>query len=267
MTGSRARARVGIHKFTSCDGCQLALLNLGETLLQLAEMVDLVHFAEAGPFAPGADLDIAFVEGSLSTPAQLERIRQIRRHSRYLVTIGACATAGGIQSLRNLQADDHWLEAVYAHPGYIETLDQVRPIAAEVKVDLELWGCPVNSRQVLSAIRALLWKVAPLEERDKVCLECKRQLRVCVLVARGSPCMGPVTATGCGAICPSFGRGCYGCYGPAESVNTDALARRFAGLGLAPETIARHFHGINNNAPAFREAGQRAAGGRRKNEP
>ena len=266
MAGARDRARVGIHKFTSCDGCQLALLNLGETLLQLSEMVDLVHFAEAGPFAPKADLDIAFVEGSLSTPDQVEKIGQIRRQSRYLVTIGACATAGGIQALRNLHADEHWLEAVYARPDHIRTLDRVLPIADQVKVDLELWGCPVNSGQILAAIRSLLWGVMPLEERDKVCLECKRQLRVCVLVARGIACMGPVTATGCGAICPSFGRGCYGCYGPAESVNTDALARRLAGLGLAPEAIARQFHGINSNAPPFREAGQRAAGGKGKDE-
>jgi len=258
MTPEDGRARIAVHKFSSCDGCQLSLLNLGETLLQLAEMVDIVHFAEAGPYAPDADVDISFIEGSLSTPDELERIEAIRRQSRYVVTIGACATAGGIQSLRNLATDNRWLEAVYAHPDYVSTLDKVLPIAGKVKVDLELWGCPVSSRQVLAAIRSLLWGVMPVEEQEKVCLECKRQQQVCVLVAKGTACMGPVTRTGCGAICPSFGRDCYGCYGPAECSNTDALARRFSGLGLAPEAVRRRFHGINNGAPVFRDAGLRA---------
>lgn len=249
------RPRISVHKFTSCDGCQLALLNLGETLIALEEWVDIVHFAEAGPYAPETDVDIAFVEGSISTAAHKTRIQAIRQRSRYLVSIGACATAGGIQSLRNLMENKGWVGAIYAHPEYIDTLEKVTPIAAEVKVDLELWGCPVTSQQVLAAIRALLWGLLPVEEQDKVCLECKRRLQVCVMVAQGLPCMGPVTRTGCGAICPRFGRDCYGCHGPAENSNTRALSQRFAGLGLAPDTIKRRFHGINNSAPVFRDAG------------
>lgn len=260
MTESVARPRVAVHKFSSCDGCQLAFLNLGETLLQIAELVDIVHFAEAGPFDPEAAVDIAFVEGSISTPDEVERIQRVRANSRFLVSIGACATAGGIQSLRNLAEDNQWLGQIYARPDYIATLDKVTPIAGQVKVDLELWGCPVSSRQIVGAIRALLFGVIPVTEQDKVCMECKRRQRVCVLVAKGTPCMGPVTRTGCGALCPSFGRDCYGCYGPAENPNTDALAHRFEGLGLTPTAIARRFHAITSGAPVFHEAGLQQSG-------
>ena len=253
-----AKPRVAVHKFSSCDGCQLALLNAGEALLQIASLVDIVHFAEAGPVDPDAPVDVAFVEGSISTPEETERIRAVRARSTYLVSIGACATAGGIQALRNLHDTQAWVGAVYASPQYISTLDTVSPIAANVKVDLELWGCPVNGRQVIGALRALLFGVVPPQEEDKVCLECKRQQTVCVMVARGLPCMGPVTRTGCGALCPAFGRDCYACYGPAENPNTAAQANRLAGLGLAPREVAARFRFINNAAPPFHEAGERA---------
>lgn len=252
-----AKPLLAVHKFASCDGCQLAFLNLGEELLTLAGLVDIVHFAEAGPMAPETPVDIAFVEGSISTPEDLERIQRVRRNSRTLITVGACATAGGVQALRNLADGREWLAGVYARPEYVASLNTSTPIAAHVKVDLELWGCPVNGRQVLAAVRALLFGVTPAEERDKLCLECKRRGTVCVLVTQGIPCLGPVTQTGCGALCPAFGRDCYGCYGPAENPNTEALGRRFAGLGLVPEAIARRFLFINSVAPAFAEAGKR----------
>jgi sulfhydrogenase subunit delta len=254
------KPKVAIHKFSSCDGCQLAFLNLGETLLELVQLVDIVHFAEAGPVDPQQQVDIAFVEGSISTPEEMERIQQVRANTRFLVTIGACATAGGVQALRNIEKSGHWVAGIYAKPEYIRSLATVTPVAKHVNVDLELWGCPVNGRQVLGALRALLFGVVPAEERDKVCVECKRKQVVCVMVAKDIPCMGPVTRTGCGALCPSFGRDCYACYGPAENVNTAALTNRFAGLGLLPDAIARRFLFIDNAAPAFLDAGLRARG-------
>lgn len=252
---SATKPKVAVHKFSSCDGCQLAFLNLGDALLEAAELVDFVHFAEAGPLHPDASVDIAFVEGSIATPDDLERIVRVRKQSRLLVTIGACATAGGVQALRNLSNAREWIAAVYARPDYIQSLDHSTPIARHVKVDLELWGCPVNGRQVLGALRALLFGVVPTEERDKVCMECKRRQSVCVMVTKGFACMGPVTRTGCGAICPSFERDCYACFGPAENPNTGALARRFEGLGLMPDAVVRRFLFINSGAPAFRDAG------------
>lgn len=253
----RAKPRVAIHKFTSCDGCQLAFLNLGEDLLTLARQVDLVHFVEAGPVAPDVPADIAFIEGSVSTPHEIERIERIRANTPYLVAIGACATAGGIQALRNLSPAREWIADVYAQPEYIDSLEASTAISQHVKVDLEIWGCPVNGRQLLSVVRALLNGVPPWLDKDKVCLECKRQQNVCVVVAKGLPCLGPVTRTGCGALCPAFGRDCHACYGPAENPNPDALARRFEGLGLMPEAIARRFLFINSAAAPFTETGLR----------
>ena len=248
---------IAVHKFSSCDGCQLAFLNLGEDLLLLAELVDIIHFAEAGSSDPDAIVDIAFVEGSISTPEDVERIEKVRTNSHYLVTMGACATTGGIQSLRNLPNGATWLADIYARPDTIESLDKVSPISKYVKVDQELWGCPVSSKQVLAVVRSLLFGVSPRPLTDKVCMECKRQQTVCVMVTKGTACLGPVTVAGCGALCPSFGRDCYGCYGESESPNTDALGTRFAGLGLIASDIARRFLFINSQGDEFLQAGTR----------
>jgi len=247
------RLRIAVHKFTSCDGCQLAFLNLGEGLLELSGLVDFVHFPEAGPVAPQAQVDVAFVEGSISTTDEVERIQGIRRNSQYLITIGACATSGGIQALRNVNDGDAWLRDLYPQPEFLRSLDHSDAISTHVRVDLELWGCPVDSRQVLAALKSLLSGVTPVEQHDKVCMECKRRQTVCVMVSKGIPCMGPVTLAGCGALCPTFGRDCYACYGPAESNNSSALAQRLAGFGLLPADIYRRFASIQNGAPAFRE--------------
>ncbi|MFP5410925.1 MAG: sulfhydrogenase subunit delta [Gammaproteobacteria bacterium] len=257
-----AKPRVAVHKFSSCDGCQLAFLNLGEDLLALAERVDLVHFAEAGPLDPDTDVDLAFVEGSVSTPEDLERIRHIRDHSRILIAIGACATTGGIQGLRNGVFDAGWVTQIYQHPEAIASLDRSTPIAQHVKVDFELWGCPVSGPQMLAAVNALLLGVAPRDNADKVCVECKRAGYPCVMVTRGIACMGPVTRAGCGALCPGLGRDCYGCYGPAENPNTAVLAEQFTRLGLDATAIAQRFQSINSQAPVFLAAAQAVRGQR-----
>jgi len=246
------KPRVAIHKFSSCDGCQLAFLNAGAALLELAQLVDFVHFAEAGAVQPDAAVDIAFVEGSITTAHEIERIQAIRANSKYLVTIGACATSGGIQALRNgkMQGAD-WIGSVYASPQFISSLDTSTPIARHVKVDYELWGCPVTSRQVLQLLRDLLFAVRPKISADPVCLDCKRAGNVCVLVARGEPCMGPVTRTGCGALCPAFGRACYACFGPSEHVNGRALGQRLTGLGLTADAVKKQFLFINSGAEAY----------------
>jgi len=247
------KPRVAVHKFSSCDGCQLAFLNLGEALLELGRVVEIVHFVEAGPVDAYADVDIAFIEGSVSTAHDAVRIKDIRERSRFLVTMGACATSGGIQALRNLGNGGDWLESVYASPEYIDSLDQVSPISQHVSVDFELWGCPVNSRQIIAAVRSLLLGVPPVDANEKVCLECKRNQTVCVMVTRQALCMGPATRTGCGALCPSFGRACYGCYGPAENINGAALAQWFAGLGAVSAEVADRFQMIYSQSEALSE--------------
>jgi coenzyme F420-reducing hydrogenase gamma subunit len=249
---------VAVHKFSSCDGCQLAFLNAGPDLLTLADLVDIKHFIEAGPVNHDAEVDIAFVEGCISTNAEVERIQHVRAKSRYLITIGACATSGGVQALRNLNQSQDWVSSVYASPEYIDSLAHVAAVAQHVRVDFEVWGCPPNSRQIVTVIRSLLNNATPLDFNEKVCMECKRLGNVCTLVARGKPCMGPVTRTGCGALCPSFERDCYTCYGPSENPNTASLANRLHGLGLMSEAVAQRFHHVANSAPPFAEAGLKA---------
>lgn len=256
------KLRMAVHKFTSCDGCQLAFINLGEDLLELARVVDIVHFAELGPVNPDAQVDVAYVEGSISTPEEVERIRKIRANTKYLITIGACATAGGIQALRNFSDKDAWMKDIYAKPETISALETSTAIADHVKVDLELWGCPVNGKQVLDAIRTLLQNTMPTVRRDSVCMECKRRGYVCVLVANGTPCMGPVTQTGCGALCPGANRDCYACYGPSENPNTDSLTKWLSSLGFSDEEIKRRFLFINNQAPVFKRAGLKTCKGK-----
>lgn len=245
------RPTVAVHKFSSCDGCQLAFLNMGAELLTLTQLIEIKHFAEAGPVDETASVDIAFIEGSISTPREAERIRQIRQNSATLITIGACATSGGIQALRNLHNVKEWIQSVYAKPEYIDSLTNVTPIAAHVTVDFEIWGCPISSEQLVAVIRSLLSGVMPTESSEKVCMECKRAQNICTLVTQKQPCLGPVTKAGCGAICPRFGRDCYACYGPARDGNTDALARCLHGLGLQDEEIVRRFRMFNNQAPMF----------------
>ncbi|MCW9024030.1 MAG: sulfhydrogenase subunit delta [Gammaproteobacteria bacterium] len=249
------KPKVAVHKFSSCDGCQLAFLNMGENLLTLSTLVDITHFAEAGPVDEDTPVEIAFIEGSLASPDDLERIKHIRSNSRFVVSIGACATSGGVQALRNMANTKDWIAAVYASPEYIHSLDCSTPISDHIKVDLELWGCPVSSWQMLQAVRSLLFGAKPEVLNDKVCQECKRQQHVCVLVAKGEPCMGPVTRTGCGAICPAMGRACYSCYGPAEMVNPESLNQRFLGLGLLSSEASRRFLFINSGAPEFHKQG------------
>jgi len=252
------KPRLAVHKFSSCDGCQLALLNLGEDLPRVAELVDIVHFVEAGMLDEDARVDIALLEGSISTPEELERLREIRNNSRILVTIGACAVAGGLQALRNLADTSAWTSAIYAHPEHIRSLETATPASAHVKVDHEIWGCPVNSRQVLTALRDRLLGVRPKNDHEKLCASCKRRGLPCVMVVNGEPCLGPVTNDGCGVLCPSLGRGCYGCFGPATTLNTAALADHLAQQGLDYARIARRFGQINSQAPAFAEAVARA---------
>ena len=251
------RPRVAVHKFSSCDGCQLAFINAGEALLQLSELVAIIHFAEAGFVDEAAPVDIAFIEGSVSTAHEVERLETIRANSKTLITLGACATAGGIQALRNIQQSGEWVAAIYAQPDKIDLLPESTPIAEHVKVDLELWGCPVNAGQLFDAMRSLLFGVSARSDQSKLCQQCKREQNVCVMVTEGAPCMGPVTRGGCGAICPSIGRDCYACFGPGEAANSGALANRFAGLGLLPDAIARRFLFINSHSEPFHSEGKK----------
>jgi sulfhydrogenase subunit delta len=242
--------KLAIWKFASCDGCQLSLLDCEDELLTLADAIQIASFPEASSAIEDGPYDLSLVEGSITTPHDAERIHRVREQSKYLVTIGACATAGGIQALRNFANVNDFIAAVYASPQYIETLATSTPISAHIPVDYELRGCPINKMQLIEVILAFLVGRKPLIAAHSVCVECKQSGTVCVMV-QGTPCLGPVTHAGCGAICPSFRRGCYGCYGPMETPNTAALAREWRALGATPRDIRRAFRSFNAAAGPF----------------
>ncbi|HEX6472131.1 MAG TPA: oxidoreductase [Streptosporangiaceae bacterium] len=236
---------LAVWKFASCDGCQLTLLDCEDELLALAGEVEIAHFLEASSAVADGPYDLSLVEGSITTAADAERIRHVREISRTLVTIGACATAGGIQALRNFGDVAEFTSVVYARPEYISTLATSTPIAAHVPVDFELRGCPIDKRQLLEVLTAFLHGRRPNTPAHSVCHECKARGTVCVMVAHGTPCLGPVTHAGCGAICPAYGRGCYGCFGPMESPNPRSLTTWLGARGVPDGELDRVFATFN----------------------
>ena len=250
---ARPRPTLAVWKFASCDGCQLSLLDCEDELLAVAGALDIASFAEASSTMRPGPYDLSLVEGSVTTAQDADRIRAVRAASKRLITIGACATAGGIQALRNFVDVKDYIAAVYATPSYISTLATSTPIAAHVTVDFALHGCPINKTQLLEVISALLAGRKPDIPNESVCVACKRRGTLCVMVAQGTPCLGPVTQAGCGAICPAYGRGCYGCYGPAEAANTAALAAAWSAVGADRRSIHRAFRTFNAAAEPFRK--------------
>jgi sulfhydrogenase subunit delta len=251
--GGAPRPKVAVWKFASCDGCQLRLLGCEDELLPIADRIEIAHFLEASRATVEGPYDLSLVEGSITTADDAERIREVRACSRKLVTIGACATAGGVQALRNFAHVDDWVQLVYATPEYVSTLATSTAISDHVHVDFELQGCPVDARQLLEVVLAFAKGREPRIPRHSVCIECKQAGRVCVMVAHGTPCLGPVTQAGCGALCPSWSRGCYGCFGPMEKPNAAALAARLESAGMSEAERRRLFSSFYANAPAFRE--------------
>jgi coenzyme F420-reducing hydrogenase gamma subunit len=251
-----ARPKLAVWKFASCDGCQLSLLDCEDELMAVADVVQVANFLEASREVVKGPYDLSLVEGSITTPHDAERIHLVRRVSKTLVTIGACATSGGLQALRNYANVADWVRMVYASPQVIETLKTSTAISNHVRVDYELNGCPVDKRQLLEVVNAFLHGHRPSLPGHSVCMECKQRGAVCVTVARGTPCLGPVTHAGCGALCPAYHRGCYGCFGPARGANTDALGRVFLGLGATHADLARAFRSFHAAADPFRRASE-----------
>lgn len=254
MSGADARPTLAVWKFASCDGCQLSLLDCEDELLALTGAVSIAHFTEMSRATVEGPYDVSLVEGSITTPDDVERIARVRAASRTLITIGACASAGGIQGLRNFAAAGSYPGVVYAHPEYLRSLDTSTPIADHVKVDVELRGCPIDRGQLLEVVAATLARRRPVVPTFSVCRECKARGAVCVVVSRGEPCLGPVTRAGCGGLCPSIGRGCFGCFGPSETAHTGALVARLRAHGADRSQLARLVHTFNAAAPEFRDA-------------
>jgi len=234
-----ARPRLAVWKFASCDGCQLTLLDCQDELLALAAQVEIAHFTEATKTDLEGPYDVSLVEGSVTTPEDAERIQRVRDFA----------------DVAEFRA------AVYARPEYVATLATSTPIADHVRVDFELRGCPIDKRQLLELITALLAGRQPQIPGHSVCEECKRRGTACVMVAHGTPCLGPVTQAGCGAICPAYGRGCYGCFGPVAEPNTVALIPQLRRLGMDTAGLHRVFATFNVASPGFRKARDELAAG------
>ncbi len=249
----RQKPKLAVWKFSSCDGCQLSLLDCENELMAVADAVEVAYFPEATRAVVKGPYDVSLVEGSITTPHDAERIHQVRRASKFLATIGACATAGGIQALRNFKDVKEFVSIVYATPEYIETLGKSTPISEHVHVDFELRGCPINKSQLLELVNALLNGRKPNISPYSVCMECKQRGLICAIVAHRTPCLGPVTHAGCGALCPSFHRGCFGCYGPKESPNPASLSTRWSSLGVSEADLVRAFRSFTAGAEAFRK--------------
>jgi coenzyme F420-reducing hydrogenase gamma subunit len=256
---SAARPRLAVFKLASCDGCQLQLLNLEDELLALADRVEIAHFLEASGRVEPGPYDVVLVEGSVTTAHDAERIRTIREEARYLVAIGACATSGGIQALRNGADIEGWKASVYPHPEWLDVLPTSTPVSAHVRVDAELQGCPVSREQLLRVLVRLLLGATPDLPVASVCLECKREGTPCVVVTRGQPCMGPITRAGCGAICPALGRDCYGCFGPSADPNPAAWIAQLERNGLSRAEALRRLRHINGARRELHRLAERLA--------
>jgi coenzyme F420-reducing hydrogenase gamma subunit len=255
---AKPKPKLAVYKFSSCDGCQLSLLNLEDELLDLASAVDISYFLEATRTVKPGPYDVGLVEGSVTTPHEAERIKEVRSECKFLIALGTCATSGGIQSLRNFTKAADLAKTVYPHPEYLDYLETATAISEHVQVDLEVWGCPVNKHLVLECIAARLQNRKPNLPQYTVCMECKRVGAVCVLVSQGIPCLGPVVQAGCGALCPSNGRGCYGCFGPWNHANYNALVPALESMERYPGETVLLLRNFSGYAPAFRKAADEA---------
>ena len=248
------KPKLAVWKFASCDGCQLSLLDCEEELLAVVGQVDIAYFLEASRAVLRGPYDVSLVEGSITTEEDAKRIRAARKASKVLITIGACATAGGIQALKNFARVEDYIAAVYAHPDYVETLPTSTPVSDHVFVDFELRGCPISKLQLLEVLNAFLNGRKPNIPTYSVCIECKRKGTPCIMVSQGIACLGPVTQAGCDALCPSYSRGCYGCFGPMEAPNPAALSEWWQDeLSMSTPDVLRAWRGFNAYAEAFRK--------------
>jgi sulfhydrogenase subunit delta len=230
------KPKIGVFSFTSCEGCQLTILNLEDEILALLGHLDIVNFREAID-EKRDDYDVAFVEGSISRACEEEEIKEIRRHAKILVAIGACACLGGVNAIKNRHDLEETRRTVYGEGAkYFDTLP-VRRVRDVVTVDYEMHGCPIDKKEFVRVAAALLMGRVPKAPTDAVCNECKAKANVC-LFDKGEFCLGPVTREGCGAICPTYGEGCAGCRGFVDHPNIDSMVEVLRSHGMSRQDIS-----------------------------
>lgn len=248
----KQKPKFALYKFTSCSGCQQALLNAESSLMDILTETEVAHFLEIKSASKEGPFDLVFVEGSASTPSEIDTLKNLREGAKVLVAIGACAVYGGPQALRN------WLELAdlkktsYQRPDWIDGLEWTGGVDTYIPVDYKVYGCGPNPDQLVEVIISYLHGRQPSLPQYSVCVDCKLKGNICLLVT-GQNCLGPITASGCGAACPSRMRGCYGCFGPMSAANVMALTKTLELLGNTADDLVRIFRNQNSNAEAFRE--------------
>ena len=251
MSGDK-KIRLAVFKLSSCSGCQQQIIDLGEDLLALTEKIEIAYFLEASSKTSPGPYDVALIEGSVSTPQEVELVKEIRENSKIVVAVGSCATYGGIQALRNWLDFSEVKERVYPNPDWIKALEKSSPVSDYIQVDYAVSGCPANKVQLLSVLKQIIIGKKVYHREESLCQECKRKGNVCVVVTKGIPCLGPVVKEGCGALCPSYGRGCYGCFGPMVDPKPETLSRRFEETGVSKDEIVLRFRNITGWSEPFR---------------
>ena len=250
------RPRAAFFSFGSCEGCQLQVLSVEDTLLELLAAVEVVNFREAMDDRRD-DYEIAFVEGSVIRPDDVAEIRQIRQRARILVALGACACLGGVNAIRNRRTPQDLAGEVYGgrQDGVFEALS-ASPISSVVQVDYEIRGCPIDRAEFLDAVRSLLAGTVPYTPPYAVCVQCTLRGTPCIL-ERGLPCLGAIARAGCEAICPAYGAPCEACRGFHDAPNFEALGEAFARHGMARQMAAEKLQ-LFNDYREVRAAWERA---------
>jgi len=235
------KKKIGIFKYSCCAGCEFQLIYFQHYVLETLKAVDVTYCkmlqsggTEEGPF------HVALIEGAITEQWQADQLKKIRESSKYLIPIGSCAVCGGIPAVKNTSQELNVERRVYTNTSVIHSL-KAHPVEHYVNVDGTIKGCPMGVRDLVELVKSLLLDITPQFLEYCVCVECKLRGNICVLVAYDEPCMGPVTNAGCGALCPSLNRGCYGCWGPMKDANARALADQFERMGLSREDISRCF--------------------------
>ena len=231
------KPRVAIFDFAGCEGCQLQIVNMEEEILDLISVVDVVEWRE-GMSEQSDEYDVAIIEGSITRPQDEEKLRQIRERAKILVALGACATNGGVNKLKNCFDLQEVRQVVYGADSALPHLDSAPTKAVDevVQVDYKIYGCPIDRREFAYAVRSLVMGKRPEIPNYPVCVECKRKENVC-RYEFNEICLGPVTRAGCDARCPSFGAWCFGCRGPVDAPNVQAAREVMERYGKRAEDL------------------------------
>ncbi|OGZ41726.1 MAG: hypothetical protein A3B04_02555 [Candidatus Portnoybacteria bacterium RIFCSPLOWO2_02_FULL_39_11] len=220
----KIKPTIAIVSLTCCEGCQVAILDLGDKFLQLAQHIKIGDFAFLEDRPELTTYDIVFVEGAPITEANIARLKNLRARSKILVALGACAALGGIAEIKNYQDKHERMRYVYKNVENINNPD-IKPLSYYVKVDLEIPGCPINNEEFLTITKQLIGGVPVKIPRRPVCYECQLKQNKCLL-QEGEPCLGPIMLGGCDAVCPSSAYPCDGCRGPIPDASPDKLAKQ-----------------------------------------